>query len=106
MICIYLEISVAPEMREETLDILYSLQEPTRAKFGCIRCQVFQGVKDRNRFTLIEEWENEENLSVYIRSRNYQMILTLMDMSISSPIIEFKSVSQIKRMEYISEIRS
>ena len=100
-----LEIEVPPEKREEVVTTLNLIIGPTEAQLGCLRCELNLSAANPNVLTLVEEWKSEEDLHTHIRSREFEKILALMDMSEGPPEIRIDKVSRRVGIDAIAAIR-
>lgn len=105
MIITFLKIIVTPEKQETVLEILYSLLEPTRVVPGCIGCNLYQDMENKNVLFYSDMWQNQEALDRHILSDLYRNILFVMDMSNEPPEISFKRVIHSSGIETIACLR-
>jgi quinol monooxygenase YgiN len=52
-------------------ELLSAMVKPSKAEKGCIFYYIFQYENDRNKFSAIESWENEEALNGHKTSSHY-----------------------------------
>ncbi len=75
MIVFRITMNVIPEKQLEMMQTLISMIEPTANEVGCLRYGVFCDIEDRNRFSLLEEWETREDLDRHIASHRFGVLL-------------------------------
>ena len=100
-----LEIEVSPERREEVLTTLRLMMGPTEVQLGCVRCRLYLSTVNPNALTLVEEWKSEVELQNHIRSREFENILAVMDMSEGPPEIRIDKVSRRTGLDAIAALR-
>lgn len=103
MIISSITISTSKNNKNEILDILLSVKEPTEAKPGCVRTFVCNDAFNGAQVIYIEEWINKQSLVSHIRSPLYRNILAALDMSVKEPIICFYSTCEVEGMELIAK---
>jgi quinol monooxygenase YgiN len=106
MIISTITIKASRAGKDEILDILLSVKEPTEAKPGCVSCHIYQSAADGSQITYREEWIDKKNLFHHIRSPLYRSVLAAMDMSLKQPSIHFYTVSKVEEMELIQSAMS
>ncbi len=105
MIITILRIVPSPEKLAEVLKAIRTLLEPIRVKPGCLSWHICQDIDDNNAITFIGEWSSRGDLDEHIRSKEYKIVLSLMEMSIEPPKVSFNFVSESKGLELVEEIR-
>lgn len=105
MITATLKIELPSHGREEGLQLLKSLREPTRAEPGCVDCYVYQDLHDENLIVLEEVWESREDLDRHIRSHRYRHIIALMETAGKAPEIRFHTISHTAGIEVVRAAR-
>ena len=74
MILVVTQMEVLSEKRMELSQTIASLSGSVRMKKGCQRCEFFRSIEDEDRFCLVEEWDTQENLAVYAKSRLFKVL--------------------------------
>ena len=106
MIIVRITMAVFPENQLELTQTLLSMIEPTGKEPGCLSCAVFCDIKDKNRFSLLEEWETREDLDHHIRSNRFGVLLGSKTLLSEPPRIKISTVSRSEGMEAIDAVRS
>ena len=75
MIVFRINMNVIPEKHLEITQTLLSMIEPTEKKAGCLRFGVFCDIENKNRFSLLGEWETREALDRHIASHQFSVLL-------------------------------
>jgi quinol monooxygenase YgiN len=101
MIIVRIIMNVLPEKRLEVTQTLLSMVEPTGREPGCMSYAVFCDIEDKNRFSLIEEWEIREDLDQHIRSHRFGVLLGTKALLCEPLKFQIFTVSQSEGMETI-----
>jgi quinol monooxygenase YgiN len=105
MIIVRITMNVLPEKQLEFTQTLLSMIEPTGKEAGCLSYAVFCDIEDKNRFSLLEEWETREDLDHHIRSLRFGALLGSKPLLCELPKIQINTVSQSEGMEAIDAAR-
>ncbi len=100
-----LRIVTAPQSRTEVVRTLAAQLGPTRVQSGCLRCELYQDVEDREAITLVEEWESQADLEVRLRSEDYRAVLAAIELSREQPVIHFDTVTRRAGLEIVVSAR-
>jgi quinol monooxygenase YgiN len=100
-----LRILTAPQSRTEVVRTLAAQLGPTRVQPGCLRCDLYQDLEDREAITLVEEWESQSDLDVRIRSEDYRAVLAAIELSREQPVIHFDTVTRRAGLEIVASAR-
>ncbi len=106
MVVVRITLDVLPEKQLEVMQTLVSMIRPTGSEVGCLSCDVFCDVENKNRFSMLGEWETREALDQHIVSHLFDALLgtkTLLDEPIK---IQIYTVSQSEGMEAIEAVRN
>ena len=106
MIFVRITMTVLPEKQLELTQTLLSMVEPTGKEAGCLSYAVFCDIEDRNRFSLLEEWETREDLDHHIGSYRFGVLLGSKTLLREPPEIQINTVSQSEGMEAVDAVRS
>jgi quinol monooxygenase YgiN len=71
MIILRITVNAFPEKQKEVTQTLFSMIEPTKKENGCLSYEAFLDIEDNNVFSLIEGWENREDLKQHLRSDRF-----------------------------------
>ena len=105
MIIVRITMNVLPEKQLEVTQTLLSMIDPTGKEAGCVSYAVFCDIEDKNRFSLLEEWETREDLDYHIRSHRFGVLLGSKTLLRAPPKIQINTVSQSEGMEAIDAVR-
>jgi len=105
MIFVKITMNVLPEKQLEVTQTLLSMIEPTGKEAGCLNYAVFCDIEDKNRFSLLEEWESREDMDQHIRSHRFGVLLGTKALLSEPPKIQIHTVCQSEGMETIHAAR-
>lgn len=106
MIVVRITMNVIPEKQLEVMQTLVSMIEPTGNETGCISYRVVCDIKDRNCFSLLEEWETREHLVQHLMSYRVGVLLGIRTLLCKPLEINIHTVSQSEGIETIVAARS
>ena len=106
MIVVRITMNVLPEKQLELSQTLLSMIEPTRKEAGCFSHTVSCDIEDKNRFSLLEEWESREDLNHHLRSHRFGVLLGSKALLCESPTVQIDTVSLSEGMEVIHAARN
>ena len=72
---------------------------------GCLSCQVFRDIEDKNVFSLIEGWETREDLDDHIKSDRFSALLGAKSLLCEPPQIKIHTVFHSEGMESVNVTR-
>ena len=82
-----------------------TLLGPVRVEPGCVSCELYQEANDGDEILYVEEWETREQLERHMRSPRYERLLAIMEASAHAPVLRYFTVSDVRGLEYLEEIR-
>ncbi len=106
MIIVSITMNVLPEKQLEVMQTLLSMIEPTGREAGCLNYAVFCDIEDKNRFSLLEEWESRKDLDHHISSHRFGVLLGTKTLLCEPPKIQIYTISHLEGMEAIDAVRS
>jgi len=80
MILVITRMNVFSEKRLELSQTISSLSGSIRMEKGCQRCDFCQSIENENKFFLLEEWDTEEKLMVYLKSEHFRVLRGAMNL--------------------------
>ena len=105
MVISTLRILTAPKSRAEVVRTLTAQLGPLRVQSGCLRCDLYQDIENRDIVTLVEEWESQAELDVRLRSDEYRAVLETIELGQEQPIIRFDTVTRSGGFETVASAR-
>jgi quinol monooxygenase YgiN len=73
-------MNVLSEKRMELSQAIASLSGLIRMEKGCKRCDFCESIENENQFILLEEWDAEEKLMAYMKSKNFRVLQGAMNL--------------------------
>ncbi len=105
MIVVQITMNPLPEKQLEVKQTLLSMIDHTSKEAGCLSHNVFCDIEDRNRFSLLEEWETRKDLDHHLATHRFGALLGIKAL-LSEPLeIQIHTVSQSEGMEAIHRAR-
>jgi len=98
------KISPEPAKRQELIDILLTVKGPALATSGCRSCSVYEEY-DETAIVYLELWDTEAEMKQHIRSPLYSRLLEAMELSVSSPEINYYTIAKTAGISLIGEVR-
>jgi quinol monooxygenase YgiN len=106
MIVSKLRLFPSPEQRHQVLELLRSVQGPTRVKPCCLASHVYEEEGCDGAILYTEEWDSEPGFYDHVRSELYRRILAAIDISKSAPELCFYRVSTAQGLELVDQLRN
>jgi quinol monooxygenase YgiN len=105
MIIVKMTMFVLPEKQLEVMQTLISMIEPASIEAGCLNYAVFCDIEDKNRLSLLGEWETREALDHHIMSHRFGVLLGAKTL-LSEPMqVQIHTISHSEGMEAIYKAR-
>lgn len=98
-------IVARPDNQGELGKALSSMLGPTQVEKGCLSCLLYQAWSNPNVLYMESRWETAADLIQHIRSDNYKRLILLMELGDEAPKIEFLTVTEVKGLDFIKDIR-
>lgn len=105
MISSVIKLSVSPERRAEVLTLLRPLVAPTRYMTGCRDCGLYENAIDGQSICLATEWANQDGMTEFIRSDEFQRVLAAMDLCNAPPDVQISEACETHGVDYIAILR-
>jgi quinol monooxygenase YgiN len=106
MILATLRMTIPPQRSGEALNILRSTAERCGAQPGCVSCNIYGDLQEKNVLMIEEVWRSEQDLDLHLRSKEYLKLLLVVEMSLKQPEIRFYTISSSSGIEKIEKARS
>jgi len=106
MIVLRITLDVLPEKQLEVAQTLLSMIEPSGKEAGCLGYAIFCDIEDKNRFSMLGEWETREDMDHHLKSHRFGALLGTKSLLDSPMQIQIHTVSQSEGMEAIKTARS
>ena len=105
MIIVRITMDVIPEKHLEVTQTLLSMIEPTKKETGCLNYAVFCDIEDKNRFSLLGEWETREKLDHHIASHQFSVLLGTQALLCKPLETRIFTVSRSEGMDAVHSVR-
>jgi quinol monooxygenase YgiN len=105
MIISQLIIKPPSSKKNEALDLLQYVLEPTRVAPGCLFCSLYEE-SGSDEILYLERWRSREELYEHIKSSSYITVLTAMELSAVTPKVTVIEALETDGMKLINELRS
>jgi len=106
MILSIIRMTIPPEKHTDALKILSAMAEQCRDYLGCIGCNIYKDLKEPNVLMIEEIWSTQEDLDVHLRSKEYGILLLVLEMALRQPEIKFHTITKSTGIETIKKLRS
>jgi len=106
MVMSTVRIVVSDEKFHEVLETIKYILERFRVKTGCIHCRVYRDIENPQALVFEDRWETQDALKSHIRSADYQIMLSLMEMSLQPPEVSIYSCLSVSGIDFIGNIRA
>ena len=90
------------ERRQELIEVLSCMKEPTEALDGCRGYQILQDMDDRRAISWLEWWDCMADLEAHIRSDRFRRLLPYIEMSVAPPEVMVGVIDPAYGMEFIA----
>ena len=105
MVISTLRIVTAAKSRAQVVRTLIAQLGPLRVQPGCLRCDLYQDIENRDTVTLVEEWESQAELDHRLRSEEYRAVLESIELAQEQPVIHFDTVTRRAGLEIVESAR-
>lgn len=106
MIVLRITLDVIPEKQLEVAQTLISMIEPSGKEAGCLSYSIFCDIEDKNRFSMLGEWETRGDLNQHFMSHRFGALLGTKSLLDNPMQIQIHTVSQSEGREAIEAARS
>ena len=106
MYMVIMRIKVPRNRRKDFLDAARMFSGRCRVQPGCLSCRFYQELDNTDTAILIQEWDSRSNLNDHMRSNEFRIILSLMELSSETPEFKLSTVSKTEGLEAIETVRA
>jgi quinol monooxygenase YgiN len=100
-----LQIKALPVHAAEMIQALRSIMLSARSERGYVSSRIYQEVDKPEALYYVEEWASPEQMEEQIISRRLGRLLALMETAPRPPVLEIRSISEARGLDYIGSIR-
>jgi len=105
MVISTLRIVTGAKSRAQVIRTLAAQLGPLRVQPGCLRCELYQDLENRENVTLVEEWQSQTELDLRLRSEEYRAVLETIELAQEQPVIHFDTVTRRAGLEIVESAR-
>ena len=105
MVVFVMKMISRPEKSLELRQTLEALMTLTRKDKGCLSHNVFKDIEDDNILSLVEVWENQDDLNRHLRSDRLTVLMGTTSLMAQPPEIMISEVSVSSGWEAIEAVR-
>lgn len=104
MLILTLRIKVPQSKHTDVLDAAKRVVGPARVQPGCISYRFYQDMDDPDAVFLVGEWKSRQALDHHLLSKEYRIILSLIELSEVIPDFSIMKISKTEGMEAIEKV--
>jgi quinol monooxygenase YgiN len=90
---------------EDIYNALRSIQAKLMINPECLKCDVYFTSNKEQKVIYMEIWQSKKALRTHVRSELYRDILSIMELAVETPEIQFHTLTETRGMELITETR-
>ena len=94
MIAMTVVVKVKPEKHEEFLQVMRSLNADQEIQEGLRKSTLYQEIDDQTGFSLIYEWETQEDLDRYLDAEKFRVLLGALKVLGEKSEIRYRRISE------------
>jgi quinol monooxygenase YgiN len=98
-------IRVCPNKAEEAIQALRYIVIAAQVQRGFVRSRIYQEAGNPEAICLEEDWSSELLLKSHMRSSSFTDLLMLMETAADVPVLEVRSVGEVRGLEYVEAVR-
>jgi quinol monooxygenase YgiN len=106
MIVSTVRLAISPQHRPEVLRILRVLMGHATAKAGCAGFSLLQDLTNPEALTISDRWVTRDDLDAHVRSAEYRLLLTVIDLSVTPPEISFDELEHLGALDLVQTLRA
>jgi quinol monooxygenase YgiN len=99
-------LGILSQHKPEVLRTLRVFMGHATAKVGCAGFWIFQDVTNPVTLTICDRWVTREDLDAHIRSAEYRLLLTVIDLSVTPPDISFDGLEHLGGLDLVHALRA
>ena len=104
MLILKLRIKVPQSKRKDVLDAAKRVVGPARVQPGCISYRFYQDMDDPDAVFLVGEWKSRQALDHHLLSKEYRIILSLIELSDVPPEFRIITISKTEGLEVLEKM--
>jgi len=99
-------LQILERQQAEVLRTLRILTGHATARAGCAYFSVSREAADPTTVTITERWATRKDLDEHVRSTEYRLLLTVIDLSVTPPDIRFDVLDHIGGLDLVQSLRA
>jgi quinol monooxygenase YgiN len=106
MILSTVRVAISAEERPEVLRILRVLMGHATSRAGCAGFSLSQDLTNPETVTVSDRWVTRDDLDAHVRSAEYRLLLTVIDLSVKPPEISFDELEHLGGLDLVQVLRT
>jgi len=102
MVQLLVRLVASPGRVVDVVEALLAVMRPAQQARGCSFAGVYVSANDSRHVVYVEDWDDVGELRGQFGTERFRRLLELMEMAADRPDVEFRVVSDIHGLEYIS----
>ena len=94
MIIVHSTFQLLPESKPEALALMQNMVRLCRQEYGCLSYEYYEGITEKNRVILLQEWENADCLQAHYQTAHMDDFISKLAGHLQSPIITRSYLAQ------------
>ncbi len=99
-----LRIKVPQSRRKDLLDAVKMVAGPTQVQAECVSYRIYQDMDDPNAVFLVGEWKSRLALDTHLLSKEFRIILSLIELSTVPPEFRIMTISKAEGLEALEKL--
>ena len=105
MILATVRMAIPLQKRGQVSKTLKTMVRETMFERGCLSSRLYHDENEESVFLCEQVWRNQDDLNLYLRSKDYRRMLVVMELAGEPPEIKFQTVSEPVGIEVIEKAR-
>lgn len=103
MVQLLVRLVAAPDHVPDVVGALRTVMRPAQQARGCSFAGVYTSAVESGRLLYMEEWDDACDLHRQFGTERFQRLMELLEIAADPPDVEFRMVSDIRGLEYMSD---
>ena len=99
-------LAISSQHRSEVFRILRVFMGHAAAKTGCAAFWLSQDPNNPEVLTICSQWVTRADLDQHVRSAEYRLLLTIIDLSVAPPEISFDDLVHLGGLDLVQALRA
>lgn len=106
MVELILRLTAAPGRSHELVQALCPHVRRATQSLGCRSAHLSADVEQADVYWYCEEWDAPAALEAKVRSEDFAVLLSIMETSVSEPLLEIRVVGESRSLDYVAALRA